>query len=59
MENDDKWLTTKVKKPKTFERITKFFASRINAPKVIKKTLIDPLNERIEYFIENELATMK
>ena len=59
MENNDKWLSTKVKKPKTFERITKFFASRINAPKVIKKSLIDPLNERIEYFIENELATMK
>ena len=59
MENNDKWLSTKVKKSKTFERITKFFASRINAPKVIKKSLIDPLTERIEYFIENELATMK
>lgn len=59
METEDKWMITKVKKPKTFERITRFFSSRINTPKVIKKNLIDPLNERIDSFIESELACMK
>ena len=38
IETDDKWLITKIKKPKTFERITRFFSSKINTPKVIKKT---------------------
>ena len=59
IETDDKWLITKIKKPKTFERITRFFSSKINTPKVIKKTLIDPLNERINFFIQNELSGIK
>ncbi|MGN1298487.1 MAG: hypothetical protein ACI4UE_00665 [Candidatus Scatovivens sp.] len=58
MEAEDKWMITKIKKPKTFEKITRFFSSRINTPKVIKKSLIDPLNERINYFIENELSNI-
>lgn len=58
-ESDEKWMITKIKKPKTFERITRFFSSKINTPKVIKKTLIDPLNERITSFIENELINIK
>ena len=51
-------MITKIKKPRTFEKITRFFSSRINTPKVIKKNLIDPLNERIDYFIENELSNI-
>lgn len=58
MEVEDKWMITKIKKPRTFEKITRFFSSRINTPKVIKKNLIDPLNERIDYFIENELSNI-
>ena len=59
MELEDKWMITKIKKPKTFERITRFFSSRINTPKVVKKNLIDPLNERIDSFLECELSCMK
>lgn len=59
IETEDRWMITKIKKPRTFERITRFFSSRINTPKVIKKNLIDPLNERINYFVENELSCMK
>ena len=59
METEDKWLVTKIKRPKTFERITRFFSSRINTPKVIKKTLIDPFNEKIQIFIDEELSSIK
>ncbi len=56
MEEEEKWLVTKIKKPKTFERITRFFSSRINTPKLIKKSILDPLNARIDEFMENELS---
>lgn len=59
METEEKWMITKIKKPKTFERITRFFSSRINTPKVIKKTLLDPFDEKIDLFIESELKSKK
>lgn len=58
-ESDEKGMITKIKKPRTFERITRFFSSKINTPKVIKQTLIDPLSEKINYFVENELSNVK
>ena len=58
MESGDKWLMASSKKPKTFERITRFFSSKINTPKVILRTIISPLNERIDNFIDNELANI-
>lgn len=59
METEEKWMITKIKKPKTFERITRFFSSRINTPKVIKRILLDPFNEKIDLFIESELTNKK
>lgn len=59
MEVGDKWVTTTIKRPKTFSRITRFFASKFNTPKLIIKTLIEPLNARIEDFVNNELANVK
>ena len=59
METEDKWITTKIRKPRTFEKITRFFTSRINTPKVIKKNIIDPLNEKINSFINVELKNIK
>ena len=59
MESGDKWLLASNKKPRTFERITRFFSSKINTPKVILRTIISPLNERIDNFIENELVNIK
>lgn len=58
MENGEKWMMASIKKPKTFERITRFFSSKINTPKVIMKTIINPLNERIDNFIANELVNI-
>lgn len=52
-------LTTTIKKPKVFKKITRFFASRFNTAKVVKTNIIDPLNLRIESFKNNELLDMK
>lgn len=59
MEVGGKWVTTTIKKPKTFTKITRFFVSRFNTPKIIIKTIIEPLNARIEEFVNNELANVK
>lgn len=59
MEVGDKWVTTTIKRPRTFSRITRFFVSKFNTPKLIIKTIIDPLNARIEDFVNNELANVK
>ena len=58
METGEKWMLASTKKPKTFERITRFFSSKLNTPKVILRTIISPLNERIDNFIENELVNI-
>lgn len=59
MEVGDKWVATTIKKPRTFTKIKRFFASRFNTPKIIIKTIIEPLNIRIEEFVNNELANIK
>lgn len=59
MEVGDKWIATTIKKPKTFTKITRFFSSKFNTPKLINKTILEPLNRRIEEFVNNELASVK
>lgn len=59
MEVGDKWIATTIKKPKTFTKITRFFSSKFNTPKLINKTILEPLNRRIEEFVNNELANVK
>lgn len=59
MEIGDKQLTVTIKKPKMFKKITRFFVSRFNTAKVIENTIIEPLNNRIESFKNNELSSMK
>jgi hypothetical protein len=59
MEIGDKWVTTTIKRPRTFTKITRFFSSKFNTPKIITKTIINPLNLRIEEFVNNELANVK
>ena len=52
-------LTTAIKRPRVFKKITRFFISRFNTAKVVKTSIIDPLNLRIESFKNNELLNMK
>lgn len=59
MEVGDKWIDVNVKKPHLFKKITRFFVSRFNTPKIVEQTVIEPLNKRIEEFRENELSSMK
>lgn len=59
MEVGDKWIDVNVKKPKIFTKITRFFVSRFNTQKVVNQTIIEPLNQRIESFRNNELSSMK
>ena len=59
MEVGDKWIATNIKRPRTFTKITRFFSSRFNTTKLINKTIIEPLNLRINDFINNELANIK
>ena len=59
MEEGDKWIAVNIKRPRTFTKITRFFSSRFNTPKLINKTIIEPLNRRINDFKNNELANVK
>ena len=59
MEIGDKYLTSTIRKPRIIKKITRFFASRFNTPKVVENTIIEPLNQRIESFKNNELSNMK
>ncbi len=59
MEVGDRNLTVTIRKPKMFKKITRFFVSRFNTSKVILNTIIEPLNQRVESFKNNELSSMK
>lgn len=59
MEVGDNQLTTSIKRPRVFKKITKFFISRFNTAKVVQTSIIEPLNVRIENFKNNELTDMK
>lgn len=59
MEVGEKYLAVNIKKPRMFKKITRFFVSRFNTAKVVENTIIEPLNQRIESFKNNELSNMK
>ena len=59
MEIGNKYISTEIRKPKMFKKITRFFVSKFNTSKVIFSSIIEPLNLRIESFKKNELANMK
>lgn len=59
MEVGDNQLTTNIKRPRVFKKITRFFVSRFNTAKVVQSSIIEPLNLRIESFKNNELLDMK
>ena len=59
MEIGDKSISSTIKKPKFFKKITRFFVSRFNTAKVIENSIIEPLNARIENFRNTELVNMK
>ncbi len=59
MESQEKNLSNNIRKPKIFNKITRFFVSKFNTAKVIQNTIINPLNIKIENFRINELANMK
>lgn len=59
MEEGGVYLTSNVKKVKTFTRIKRFFVSRFNTYKVIDDTILKPLNKKIEEFKKVELSSMK
>ena len=59
MESQEKSVSNNIRKPKIFNKITRFFVSRFNTAKVIQNTIINPLNMKIENFRTNELANMK
>jgi hypothetical protein len=59
MESRDKWIATTIRKPSVFEKAKTFFAVRFNTPKVITKTVINPLRQKVDNFRVNELAELK
>lgn len=55
LEKSEKSLSTEIKKPKTFKKITKYFVNRFNTYNSIMKNVIIPINQRIEDFRNNKL----
>ena len=51
LEYGEKSLSTDLKKPRAFKKITKFFSNRFNTYNVIMRTVIAPINQRIENII--------
>lgn len=54
-ENKEKGLSTEIRKPRNFKKITKFFLNRFNTYNVIMKNIILPINQRIEALQKVEL----
>lgn len=59
LEVGEKGISTQIRKPKTFSKITKFFSNRFNTHNVIMKNVIEPLKSRIDEFKTNELKNKK
>ena len=59
MESEEKSISNNIRKPKLFNKLTRFFVSKFNTVKVIQNTIINPLNAKIESFRTNELINMK
>jgi len=59
MEVGDKNLSSTIRRPKLFKKITRFFVCKFNTAKFVETTIIEPLNSRIENFKINELTNMK
>ena len=59
METKNKWISVTIKKPHAFSKITRFFSSKFNTPKMVSKTIIEPLKLRISEFKTNELDNLK
>ena len=56
LESEEKGLSTELRKPRPFKRLTKFFSNRFNTYNVIIKSVILPINQKIEVLKQNELA---
>lgn len=58
MEIGGRAIAKNIRKPKVFNKITKFFICRFNTARMVEVTILDPLNLRIESFRSNELSNM-
>lgn len=47
MESGNKQISTQIRKPKTFKKITRFFSDRFNTYNVIMQKILTPVNEKI------------
>ena len=59
MEVGNRAISKNISKPKMFTKLTRFFVSRFNAPKIIQASIIAPLRNRIDNFVSNDLSNMK
>jgi len=57
MESENKAISTQIRKPRTFSKITKFFVNKFNTYNVIMKNVIEPMNQKIDEFKVNELES--
>ena len=55
LESDEKGISTDLRKPRTFKKIKRFFSNRFNTYNVIIKSVILPINQRVEELIDNEI----
>jgi hypothetical protein len=59
MEVGNRSISKNISKPKMFTKITRFFVSKFNAPKIIEASIIAPLRNRIDNFVSTDLSNMK
>ena len=59
METRDKWIAVNMKKPNVFKKAKNFFANKLNPSKVIIKTVIGPLKQRVNEFKLKDLAELE
>jgi hypothetical protein len=59
METRDKWIAVNLKKPSMVKRAKTYLANKFHTSKVITKTVITPLKQRVDEFRNTELASLK
>ena len=59
MESKEKWISVTLKKPSVWSKTKSFFANRFSTAKVVSKTVISPLKDKVNEFRINELEELK
>lgn len=55
MEIEERRMSTKIRKPRNFQKITRFFVNKFNTYNVITKNILNPIRQRMDDYLNQNL----